>query len=273
MGQAGRLGGGDGTRRRGRARPERRHEPRGERDAGVRDCVGSQAPALSEVDRRVLRDGLSSLNLPTHDTVLDGLQRYLEELQLWNRRTDLVRFSDPRELIVRHVLDSLAPAPVIAEALGTQGTELARAHACDVGSGAGLPGVPLALCMPFEKVFLLERSASRAAFLRTVCAVVERSGLSVIEGDLRRLSDAFDVLLVRALSPFDDTAIGALAPALKTGGVLAVYQGKMDTAHATARRLRAFFGSIEVMQVSVPYLEAERHLVVARHVTTSCSES
>lgn len=228
---------------------------------------------LSDANRDLLRDGLLTLALAADDTVLDGLERYLAELQLWNRRTDLVRFADTRELIVRHVLDSLAPAAILADALRSRGTEPARACACDVGSGAGLPGVPLALCLPFETVALLERSASRAAFLRTVCAVLQRPGLRVIEGDLQRLTERFDLVLVRALSPFDDAAVGGLARAVGETGVLAVYQGRADTAWATARRLQACFGSIDVRPLVVPRLSAERHLVLAGDVTMSDSES
>ncbi len=269
MGKAGGVGPGAGKRR-----PERRRRPgSGAAPDGVAENTPLSAPVrssgLSDTDRALLREGLSTLALPADHSVLEKLGRYLAELQLWSRRTDLVRFADTRELIVRHVLDSVAPAAILIDALRRRGIEPERARACDAGSGAGLPGVPLALCMPFQSVHLLERSASRVAFLQTVCAVVQRPGLSVIEGDLALPADRFDLVLVRALSPFDEAAVRGLARAVADAGVLALYQGKPETARAAARRLRSWFAAVDVLPVTVPYLGAERHMVVAHSVTGS----
>ncbi|TVQ38754.1 MAG: 16S rRNA (guanine(527)-N(7))-methyltransferase RsmG [Spirochaetaceae bacterium] len=265
--------------------------------AGGVDRTGRRRPVLSESDRALLRDGLAAVDAarggresssritaagnaadsavsPVTSAVLcAALERYLEELLLWSRRTNLVKFDLPRDLIVRHVLDSLAAAPIIEQLLAEDGPQRGRSRVCDVGSGAGFPGIPLALYLPLGEVVLLERSAARAAFLRTVCALLDRPGLSVSQTDLAAVDQTFDVLLVRALSPFDDRAVGQLARILAAGGALLVYQGREAKTAATAERLSRVFEDVRTVPVNVPLLKAQRHVIVARQprgVRTSC---
>ena len=254
MGKAGRLGG--GSRRSGRSEPP---------------------PGLAQSERLLLRQGITALAGGQPDAadaelsqLCAALGRYLEELLLWSGRTDLVKFETPRDLVVRHVLDSLAAVPVIEQTLAECGLQPQQVHACDVGSGAGFPGVPLALRLPVASMVLLERSAARVAFLRTVCAVLHRPGLSVAEADLVELRQPFELLLVRALSPFDSRAIAGLSRALSSAGALLIYQGRSETTAATAARLEPLFADVQIRALEVPFLEADRHLIIARAVRKSC---
>jgi 16S rRNA (guanine527-N7)-methyltransferase len=122
--------------------------------------------------------------------VLDRLTRYAELLERWSGRHNLVRFSSPEELVDRHILDALAAAPL----LGGEGRLL------DVGSGAGLPGVPLLAARPEWRGVLLEPRQKRWAFLRTVVRELDLSA-DVVRSRYQDLapSPLFDRVTVRAV--------------------------------------------------------------------------
>lgn len=124
---------------------------------------------------------------------LRRLTRYAELLEKWSRRHNLVRYADRRELVERHLVDSLAAAPYLAES----------GRLLDVGSGAGFPGVPLLAARPGWSGVLLEPRQKRWAFLRLVvrelglAAEVERARYQDVSGDAR-----WDTITARAVGDF-----------------------------------------------------------------------
>lgn len=126
---------------------------------------------------------------------LARLVRYAELLERWSRRHSLVSFQDRQELVERHIVDSLAAAELLEE----DGTLL------DVGSGAGLPGVPLLAVKPGWRGVLLEPRQKRWAFLRLV---IRELGLDAVATraryqDLGEDHPGFDVMTVRALGGYE----------------------------------------------------------------------
>ncbi|NBC30912.1 MAG: 16S rRNA (guanine(527)-N(7))-methyltransferase RsmG [Spirochaetes bacterium] len=210
-------------------------------------------------ERDLLEDGLRSLGLET-DALVEPLERYLSELRLWNRRIDLLADAG-EQLIPRHILDSLAPIPI----LRSRGVPAADgATIADLGSGAGLPGIPLAVALPTAHVTLVERSGRRAGFLRSAAAVLGLRNVAVQERRLEELGDErFDLLVFRALTTFDASLARAARRLTLHGGVLCAYQGRMDSAERMAGELHRVFESVEIAAVEVPYLHGERHIVLA----------
>ena len=231
---------------------------------GTAGGLGRRGSPDGEIPRGLITEGLRRLDIDPGAASLDRLVIHLEQVLLWNRRMDLVKVADTRELVVRHLLDSVAAVPTLralSEKIGAPTPRL-----CDVGSGAGFPGVPLSLCLPIPKVVLLERSARRATFLKTVCALVRREGLTVWDRDLdgvARDGERFELVVTRALSPFGDDAVASLARTTSPRGALLMYQGREDTAAHTRERLAARFASVEMVEIEVPFLAAERRLVIA----------
>src|SRR5262245_48886176 len=112
---------------------------------------------------QALADGLQELGLELSPNASDKLVDYVALLQKWNRVYNLSAVREPREILAHHVLDSLAIVPRIS---GT--------HMLDVGSGAGLPGIPVSLALPRTIVTLLDSNHKKAAFLKQAARSEER---------------------------------------------------------------------------------------------------
>jgi 16S rRNA (guanine527-N7)-methyltransferase len=154
--------------------------------------------AAAKPDREVgaaqlLSEGLRRLGIDCPPARLQALERYRLELERWNRRYGFVKASG-RDLVVRHFLDALAGLPLIAR-------QPARRTVLDVGSGAGFPGLPLAVFLEDSQVALLERSRRKAAFLSNVVALLGLANVRVLERELRGLEERFELITFRAWSP------------------------------------------------------------------------
>lgn len=150
--------------------------------------------ALTSRERSILADGSQSLRLALDGERIERLGLYLDLLDTWRRRINLVSAPDRETLLTRHIIDSLAPAHLIA------GVENARL--IDVGSGAGLPGLPLSIALPQTRVTLLEPRAKRVSFLRTAVRDCFTWNVEVLADRLEHVpadpTRSFDFVLSRA---------------------------------------------------------------------------
>ncbi len=208
-------------------------------------------------EQRMLERGLALLHVPEQGRAAVLLRKYTAEVEKWNPRYGLVKARGD-ELIVKHVLDSLAAWPVLVE-LAPTGTVV------DIGSGAGFPGIPLAVVFPRARFTLLERSAQRCAFLRNCAVLLGLSNLSVQEADMGDASGSYDVATFRAVAPLD-----RFLPELARSGLsyrtIVAYKGRAERAQEEleAARRSGWDGITEVREVTVPFLEEARCLVVIR---------
>ena len=203
-----------------------------------------QAPDL----RAELDAGLSALALAP--ALAAPLLAYLDLLQRWNRVYNLTAVRDPREMVPRHLLDSLAMQPFVVD--GTL---------ADLGTGPGLPGIPLAIARPGLRVTLVESNGKKARFLREAVRTLGLANAEVAESRIEALDRAggFDQITARALATLPQIlALGGhlLAP---TGRLLAMKGARPDEEIAA---LPAGWRVDSVRPLAVPGLAAERHLVV-----------
>jgi len=205
----------------------------------------------------LLARGLAHLGIACTPAQLEALETHRSELERWNRAYGLVKASG-EELIVRHFLDSLAGLPVI-RGLHPRSTML------DVGSGAGFPGIPLAVFLPDCEVTLLERSSRRAAFLANVALLVGLRHVRVEEKQLDELTGRFDLVTFRGFSPLARELDGLLR-VLSPEGHLVAYKGRRERVLAELQAAGVGEGEAAVHALQVPFLEAERHLVVINFV-------
>ncbi|MDR1107586.1 MAG: 16S rRNA (guanine(527)-N(7))-methyltransferase RsmG, partial [Spirochaetaceae bacterium] len=192
------------------------------------------------------------------------LNKYIEEIELFNPAWGLVGAADRRELVVKHLLDSLAPLGLLRGFLERPGAGGAPPALADVGSGAGLPGIPLAIALPECPVALIERKGRRAAFLRNTQAVLGLPNLTVEEGPMEHAPPLrFRLVVFRAFRPLDPAILRGLFRLLEPGGVLAAYKGRRAVLEA---ELDALPGAParDIFPIAVPFLDEERHLVVLR---------
>jgi len=225
----------------------------------------------------LLEEGLAKLGLGNEERILFLLVKYIEEIELFNPAYGLVKVKDRRELVVKHILDSLAPVDIIRQLLDKRPSP----RIADVGSGAGFPGIPLAVCMPGAEFTLIERMGRRAGFLRDVLAVLGLSNVQVEENEMEKSAQSpsgascFDLVVFRAFRPLEPAILKGLLKLLAPGGTLAAYKGRREAVEDEMAKLltapgkpSGFSGdgagnlSWEILPLQVPFLEEERHLVI-----------
>jgi 16S rRNA (guanine527-N7)-methyltransferase len=207
----------------------------------------------------LLLDGLRELGVPERDACLPRLEAYMTELERWNPRFGMVKFQDRAELVVKHVLDSLSAWRVIRD-LAAAGS----GRVLDVGSGAGLPGIPLAAALPGISFTLLERMTRRASFLKTCCVLLGLPSVTVLACDLSALQGDFDLVTFRAVAPLS-RFLDDIGRAGVQWGAVAAYKGRKERAEAEVDDVRRLPGTVlraEIFDLHTPFLDEERCLAV-----------
>ncbi|MCS6785986.1 MAG: 16S rRNA (guanine(527)-N(7))-methyltransferase RsmG [Thiobacillaceae bacterium] len=199
--------------------------------------------------RALLEQGFAALGLQAQDTAVERLLAYVELLVKWNRVYNLTAIDTPARIVTHHLLDSLAILP-----------HLTATRLLDVGSGAGLPGLPFAVMRPQLEVTLLEASQKKAAFLQQAVITLALANVQVVcarAEDWQRPAP-FAGIVSRAFSDLE-AFVRATRHLLAPGGRWLAMKGVRPQAELAA------LGSARVVQVhrlQVPGLAAERHLVV-----------
>lgn len=217
---------------------------------------------ISKEEKTFLHEGLALLGITLESGQLAQFSAYMQEIALFNRKFRLVG-AEGTDFVVKHILDSLAPVDFFRSLLGDKAETL---RFCDVGSGAGLPGIPLAIVFNKTPFTLIERSGRRAGFLRNalaMCNLNER--VEVLEQDLREVRDSFDIITFRAFHPLADiiTPIGAV---LAEGGFVCAYKGRLEVIEEELLALEPGWKS-KIVPLSVPFLDASRNLCVLQKHT------
>ncbi len=216
-----------------------------------------------------LRRGLDELGLTLDALQVQRLLDYLGLIQKWTKVYNLTAVRDPAEMLTHHVLDSLTViAPLrrhldtlVPASLSADGAAMYRL--LDVGSGAGLPGVVIAICCPDVVVHCVDTVAKKAAFIQQVAVGLKLPNLRGIHARVESLTEPYDVVSSRAfasLVDFTNWSLGALAER----GVWMAMKGKHP-----ADELAALPATVEVFHVEqlvVPGLDVERCLVWIRKV-------
>ncbi|WP_297375182.1 16S rRNA (guanine(527)-N(7))-methyltransferase RsmG [Acidiferrobacter sp.] len=197
-----------------------------------------------------LHTGLQALGLAADADTEARLLSYLETLARWNRVFNLTAIHDPEDMVERHILDSLAILP-----------HLPTGRLLDMGSGAGLPGIPIAVLQARRSVTLLDRSRKRMDFLTEVVARLALTQVALAHG---RVEDhapeaPYAVITARAFASLNDIALSA-GRLLAQGGVIAAMKGALPTEELAT--VAPPFTIQAVHALEVPGLAAKRHLVV-----------
>lgn len=195
-----------------------------------------------------LERGLAAMQLDA--ALARPLLTYLTLLDRWNRTYNLTAIRDPLEMVTRHLLDSLAMQPYLES--GTL---------ADLGTGPGLPGIPLAIARPQLQVTLVESNGKKARFMREAVRQLGLGNARVAESRAEALAEpaAYDHLTARAM----DTLAGIIRVGghlLRPGGRLLAMKGVYP--HDEIAQLPAGWSVEQVLPLSVPGLTGERHLVV-----------
>ena len=202
----------------------------------------------------ILRQGIDQMGLSLADSALTCLLDYQQLLELWNAAYNLTAVRDPGEMITRHLLDSLAILPYV------RGATLA-----DLGTGPGLPGIPLAIADPNREVLLVDSNGKKVRFLREAIRTLKLERVTATQARVETVSGQFDCITARAFASLADMLTWGghlLAP----GGVWLAMKGRVLDAELDA--LPPGFSVSAIHALTVPGLDAERHLVVVARATT-----
>lgn len=196
-----------------------------------------------------LDDGLRTLGLNATASMRDRFLRFVDLLEKWNSTYNLTAVRTPEQMISRHLLDSLAVAAYV------RGTRV-----LDIGTGAGLPGIPLALLMPERQFTLLDSNAKKTRFLIEAVAQLGLTNVSVVAERVEKYRPAlrFDTLASRAFSGIAEM-VDATKHLLAERGVFLAMKGVYPEEELAA--LPAEYRVSEVVALRVPGLDAARHVV------------
>jgi 16S rRNA (guanine527-N7)-methyltransferase len=213
-----------------------------------------------------LSTGIKALNLDCPLDVQAQLLDYVQLLDKWNRVYNLTAVRDPAEMVTRHLLDSLTVLPFLDKELDKKP---GGKRILDVGTGAGLPGIPLALMSvkthPEREFVLLDSNNKKTRFLQQAVAELGLKNVQVVNARTETFQpeQGFDVVLSRAFASVADMLAGAGQHCVP-GGVMMAMKGADPAAELVD--LDEAFALEQVHRLTVPGLAEERHLVCLRRI-------
>jgi len=211
--------------------------------------VLTQPTANQDLQAR-LASGIASLRLSLTADAVTKLLEYVALLARWNAAYNLTAVRDPAEMVTRHLLDSLAVVPYVT------GTTLA-----DLGTGPGLPGIPLAIAAPQRAVTLVDSNGKKVRFLREALRALKLTNAQAREARVEALEGEFDCITARAFASLSEM-LAWRGHLLTSNGTWLALKGRFPDDELA--QVPAAFRVEAVHQLAVPGLDAERHLVVLR---------
>lgn len=214
---------------------------------------------FSDKHRNILIDGIEQLALKASSQQVDALVAYIELLRKWNRVHNLTSIDKPLAIVRDHLLDSLAVLPHMKK--------LSIKRLLDVGSGAGLPGLPIAILQPDFQVCLLDSREKRTQFLQQVKIELNLQNVSVECGRIEhfRPDKLYDGVITRAFSNLANS-ITMSQHACDQGGYFLAMKGQVPAAELENLNPGISVKAIEVLQV--PGLNSQRHLIILQNKCT-----
>ena len=201
--------------------------------------------------KALLKTGLKKLNIELSDDKIELLLAYHALLVKWNKAYNLTAVRDPEEMIRRHLLDSLSILPHIT------GDRI-----LDVGTGPGLPGIPLAICFPEKNLTLLDSNGKKTRFLTQAKIELKLDNMTPVQSRIESFeTESFDVITSRAFATLKDMVDGSIH-LLKEDGYFYAMKGLYPTEEIGELDNRTTV--VDCFALHVPGEEAERHLVKIR---------
>jgi 16S rRNA (guanine527-N7)-methyltransferase len=213
-------------------------------------------------DSQLLKRGAHQFGVTLSEEQLHLFILFLENIWAWNKRINLTGITKKREMIIKLLLDPLVALPY----LPSSGTLL------DVGSGAGIPGLPLKIARPSYEVHLLEARAKKVSFLRYTTRKIGLTGIKAFQGraeknhDLPALFPGYDIVTARALAPLIKT-IDICYPHIRPGGLLVAFKGlgiHRELANSQATIDYLGLGIETKASYRLPETRGERHLLILK---------
>lgn len=216
-----------------------------------------RSETLGASDQALLNDGVAQLRLGLNVEQHTQLFKYGQLIQKWNRVYNLTAIRSSRELITHHLLDSLAVLPKISCALQS----IPQPKILDVGAGAGLPGLVLAITQPDWQVTLIDTVQKKAAFMQQAVASLGLRNARAVHGRVEEYQPEclFDLICSRAFSSIENF-IGLSQHVLAEGGRFAALKGRVEV----DSEVPVPWQTEALHPIEVPFLDEARHLFMIR---------
>jgi 16S rRNA (guanine527-N7)-methyltransferase len=205
----------------------------------------------------LLQEALAELSLDVPNSDSERMLSHLSLIARWNRVYNLTAIREPERMLVQHLFDSLAVVPELRKRMAVTAPRI-----IDVGSGAGLPGLPLALIWPQARVHLFEPVGKKAAFLRQAAAELAAGRVEVHATRVQTLAGQLeppDLIICRAFASLAEFVL-AIEPLLAPYTLVAAMKGQRPDAEIA--ELPTHWSVRELLPIQVPKLQAQRHLVI-----------
>ena len=203
-----------------------------------------------------LKQGSQKLGLELSEEALNLLLKYQDALVLWNKAYNLTAIRDPKEMLVKHLLDSLSIL-----------NDLPAGRLLDIGTGGGMPGMIIALCQPDRQCVLLDSNGKKIRFLKQFIADLKLKNVIAVQTrveneDMIQELGQFDVITSRAFASLTDF-ITASTPYMNASSVIASMKGLVPTDEIELHKNQF---SCKIIELKVPRLDEQRHLLLLKQI-------
>ncbi len=205
--------------------------------------LGAQLPKLADV----LAQAVNELGLSLNEMQQRTLLLYLDQLLLWNKAYNLTAITNPEEALIKHVIDCLAIIP-----------HLPSGSLLDIGTGAGLPAVIVAICQPERPCTALDSNQKKIRFIRQISSELGLSNIQPVASRIEAHEASYDVVTSRAFASLLDF-VEVAQPRLADDGRLCAMKGKAPT-DEEVQALAAEW-QMTTIKLNVPRLDDSRHLI------------
>lgn len=227
-------------------------------------------------DTQKFLSGLKQIGIPDENipSLFEKLDKYINEIILFNSAYNLTNTSDYDEIVVNHILDSLASYKTILELAknfcNIENENENNIKIADIGSGGGLPGIPLAAAFPQFNFTLVERMDKRCAFLENCAAICGLKNVTVLKKEAEKVPpESFDIATFRAFRPLDKKMSKTLLSLTKKSGFLVAYKAKLKNIQEEMNGIKELNLNYSIKNICVPFLtdsqnseNRERNLVI-----------
>lgn len=203
-----------------------------------------------------LQQGSIALGLSLSDEALHLLLKYQDALVLWNKAYNLTAIRDPKEMLVKHLLDSLSILK-----------DLPAGRLLDIGTGGGMPGMIVALCQPERSCVLLDSNGKKIRFLKQFIADLKLKNVIAVQTRVENEEminelGKFDVITSRAFASLTDF-VDASKPYMHQNSIIASMKGLIP--QEEVQQIKTQF-SCDIIELNVPRLDEQRHLLLLKQI-------
>ena len=226
-------------------------------------------------DENILVDGAQKMRINLNEEQIKKFSRYLELLVQWNQKINLTSLKTPREIIIKHFLDSISCIKIINKYIDTEGISV-----IDVGAGAGFPGMPIKIICPSIRLSLLEARKKKTIFLQKLTEEMNFQQVKILNGRAETFGksidyrEKYDIAVSRAVAHLSVLSEYCL-PLVRVGGLFIAQKGRSykEETEKSLKTIRFLGGElIGVENIRIPFINQERYLLVIKKIKDTPSK-